>query len=48
MRFCNRKPDLVIEVAHPDITKEFGAKVLQVSDYMVMYFIYFFVFHLLR
>lgn len=30
-----RRPDLVVEVAHPSITKEFGTRILLVADYMV-------------
>merc|ERR1711884_19567 len=28
-------PDLIVEVAHPDVTKEFGAKFLEVADFMI-------------
>lgn len=31
----SRKPDLVVEVAHPSITKEFGARILLFADYMI-------------
>ena len=33
--FVYRQVDLVVEVAHPDITAQYGADILQVSDYMV-------------
>jgi len=28
-------PDVIVEVAHPDITKQFGAKFLEVADFMI-------------
>ena len=28
-------PDVIVEVAHPDITKQFGAKFLTVADFMI-------------
>lgn len=33
--FRIHEPDLVIEVAHPDITKQFGAEILSYCDYFV-------------
>ena len=30
-----RTPDLIVEVAHPSITVEFGESFLDVADYMV-------------
>lgn len=30
--FANRNPDLIIEVAHPCITRDFGSQFLQVSS----------------
>lgn len=33
--FRNFNPDLVIEVAHPDITKQFGAEILSYCDYFI-------------
>ena len=32
--FAASKPDLIVEVAHPLITKEYGARFLAVADYM--------------
>ena len=32
--FAGRKPDLIVEVAHPNITKEFGRRFLSRVDYM--------------
>ena len=32
--FC-RAPDLIVEVAHPSITTEYGELFLDVADYMV-------------
>lgn len=34
--FAERKPDLVVELAHPEITRQFGAKVLKVADYLLL------------
>ena len=28
-------PDVIVEVAHPDITKQFGAKFLTIADFMI-------------
>merc|ERR1712106_790821 len=28
-------PDVIVEVAHPDITKQFGAKFLAAADFMI-------------
>lgn len=33
--FAERTPDLIVEVAHPSITVEFGESFLDVADYMV-------------
>lgn len=33
--FRIRKPDLVVEVAHPDVTKQFGAEILSHCDYFI-------------
>lgn len=33
--FRNHQPDLVIEVAHPDVTKQFGADILSHCDYFI-------------
>lgn len=33
--FRTRQPDLVIEVAHPDVTKRFGAEILSHCDYFI-------------
>jgi len=33
--FVYRQVDLVVEVAHPDITVQYGADILQFCDYMV-------------
>ena len=33
--FAERKADLIVEVAHPSISKSHGAKFLQFADYMV-------------
>ena len=33
--FENRQADLVVEVAHPSVTKEFGASFLETADYMI-------------
>ena len=30
-----RKPDLIIQVAHPSITEKYGEDFLSVADYMV-------------
>ena len=36
--FCFlRTPDLIIEVAHPSITAEYGESFLDVADYMVLW-----------
>ena len=35
MSCVRRSPDLIIEVAHPCITTEYGAYFLQHADYMV-------------
>ena len=32
--FAGRDPDLVVEVAHPDITRDHGGAFLQTADYM--------------
>jgi len=33
---CDRNsPDIIVEVAHPDITRKFGPKFLAVADYMI-------------
>jgi len=32
---ANGDPDVIVEVAHPDITKQFGAKFLAASDFMI-------------
>lgn len=29
--FASYKPDLIVEVAHPDITREYGAKFVEVA-----------------
>jgi hypothetical protein len=34
--FFGRKVDLIVEVAHPCITDEFGERFLEHADYMVM------------
>jgi hypothetical protein len=34
--FLCRKVDLIVEVAHPCITDEFGERFLDYADYMVM------------
>lgn len=33
--FRTYQPDLVIEVAHPDVTKQFGAEILSFCDYFI-------------
>ncbi|KAG4075100.1 hypothetical protein HA402_013495 [Bradysia odoriphaga] len=33
--FRTHRPDLVIEVAHPDVTKRFGAEILSYCDYFI-------------
>jgi len=33
-RFSEKKPDLVIEMAHPEITRKWGTKILEYCDYM--------------
>lgn len=32
---CYRTPDLIVEVAHPSITVDYGEKFLGAADYMV-------------
>jgi predicted dinucleotide-utilizing enzyme len=32
--FASRQPDLVVEMAHPDVTRQFGAAFLRETDYM--------------
>jgi len=34
--FASRKPDLVVELAHPSISQAFGASFLSVADYMIL------------
>lgn len=34
--FSERKPDLVVEMAHPDITREWGVAILEATDYMLV------------
>lgn len=34
--FARTEPDLIVEMAHPDITRRFGAQFLAVADYMPM------------
>ena len=34
--FADRKPDLVVELAHPAITREHGARILKVADYLLL------------
>lgn len=33
--FRNKQPDLIVEVAHPNITKEYGSSFLEAADYMI-------------
>jgi len=33
--FAIRKPDLIVEVAHPSITHDFGSQFLQCADYLI-------------
>lgn len=33
-RFMDRKPDLVVEMAHPEVTRQWGVKILEQTDYM--------------
>ncbi|XP_060075993.1 aspartate dehydrogenase domain-containing protein-like isoform X2 [Ylistrum balloti] len=33
--FASRKADLIVEVAHPNITKQWGARFLATADYMI-------------
>ena len=33
--FASRKPDVIVEVAHPAISKEYGTQFLDFCDYMV-------------
>jgi len=40
MKYCTvycvfREADLVVEVAHPDVTVQYGAEILRRCDYMV-------------
>ena len=30
-----RKPDIIVEVAHPKITEQYGESFLEIADYMV-------------
>ena len=32
-----RSPDIIVEVAHPDVVKNFGVKFLEISDLMVRF-----------
>jgi aspartate dehydrogenase len=32
--FASRRPDLVVEMAHPAVTRQFGQKILQQTDYL--------------
>ena len=34
--FAERKPDLVVELAHPEITRQSGAQFLKVADYLLL------------
>jgi aspartate dehydrogenase len=33
-KFADRKPDLVVEMAHPDVTRQWGAAILEKTNYM--------------
>lgn len=49
--FTFKEPDLVVEVAHPSITKTYGALILKYCDYMVCIifsFLIFLYFYLLQ
>ena len=33
--FEDTKPDLIVEVAHPNVSKDYGARILRCCDYMI-------------
>ena len=34
--FASREPDLVVEMAHPDVTRQWGKKILEKTNYMLV------------